>query len=100
MEEIQATTLQVKLSDGYEDKTVLVHDGKRIVDVVESGSGKIGVPAGVTMVAGTKAEIEAEIERLQLKPKFTRGEKIDRRRAELQAKHDIKEAQKASEKDS
>ena len=46
-----------------------------------------------SMLAGTKAEIEEEIKRLGLKEKLTREEKIDRRRAELQAKHEIRQGQ-------
>jgi hypothetical protein len=45
------------------------------------------------MLAGTKAEIDAEIKRLGLKDKLTRKEKLDRRRAELQAKHEIRQGQ-------
>ena len=93
MKEIQATTVQVKLSDGNEDQYVLVHDGERIIELAEPNTGKLGVHPDKTMLAGTKAEIDAEIKRLGLKEKLTREEKIDRRRAELQAKHEIREAE-------
>ena len=93
MKEIQATTVQVKLSDGNEDQYVLVHDGERIIELAEPNTSKLGVHPSKTMLAGTKAEIDAEIKRLGLKEKLTREEKLDRRRAELQAKHDIREAE-------
>ena len=93
MKEIQATTVQVKLSDGNEDQYVLVHDGERIIELAEPNTGKLGVHPDKTMLAGTKAEIDTEIKRLGLKDKLTREEKIDRRRAELQAKHEIRQGQ-------
>ena len=93
MKEIQATTVQVKLSDGNEDQYVLVHDGERIIELAEPNTGKLGVHPSKTMLAGTKREIEEEIKRLRLKEKLTRKEKLDRRRAELQAKHEIREAE-------
>ena len=69
MQQIQSTTVQVKLSDGHEDKHVLVHDGKQIIEVVAPGTGKFGTHPRHTMVAGTKAEIDAEVARLKLKAK-------------------------------
>ena len=69
MKQIQPTTVQVKLSDGHEDDYVLVHDGEQIIEVVAPGSGKFGTHPRHTMVAGTKAEIDAEIARLKLKAK-------------------------------
>lgn len=69
MQQIQATSVQVKLSDGHEDEYVLVHDGEQIIEVVEPGTGKFGTHPRHTMIAGTKAEIDAEIARLKLKPK-------------------------------
>ena len=93
MKEILSTTVQVKLSDGHEDQYVLVHDGERIIELVEPNTGKLGVHPSKTMLAGTKAEIDAETKRLRLKEKLTREEKLDRRRAELQAKHEIRQAQ-------
>ena len=69
MKQIQATSVQVKLSDGHEDEYVLVHDGEQIIEVVEPGSGKFGTHPRHTMVAGTKAEIDTEIARLKLKSK-------------------------------
>jgi hypothetical protein len=72
MQEILATTVQVKLSDGHEDQYVLVHDGVQVIEFAEPGGGKVGTYAGNTMLAGTKAELEAEIARLALKPKKPR----------------------------
>lgn len=72
MKEIQPTTVQVKLSDGHEDQYVLVHDGERIIELAEPGTGKVGTPPRHTMLAGTKEEIEAEIARLKLEPKRPR----------------------------
>lgn len=69
MKQIQPTTVQVKLSDGHEDKHVLVHDGKQIIEIVQPGTGKFGTHPRHTMVAGTKAEIDTEIARLKLKDK-------------------------------
>ncbi len=69
MKQIQASSVQVKLSDGHEDEYVLVHDGTQIIEVVEPGTGKFGTHPRHTMVAGTKAEIDAEITRLKLKAK-------------------------------
>ena len=69
MKQIQSTTVQVKLSDGHEDEYVLVHDGTQIIEVVEPGTGKFGTHPRHTMIAGTKAEIDAEITRLKLKAK-------------------------------
>jgi len=67
MKEIQATTVQVKFSDGNEDKFCLVHDGKRVVALAPPGT-KTGTHPSRTMLVGTKEELEAEIERLGLKP--------------------------------
>lgn len=72
MKEIQPTTVQVKLSDGHEDEYVLVHDGEQIIELIEPNSGKFGTPPGHTMLAGTKEELEAEVARLNLKPKRPR----------------------------
>jgi hypothetical protein len=72
MKEIQPITVQVKLSDGNEDKYVLVHDGQQVVEFAEPGSGKIGTHPANKMLVGTKEEIEAEIARLNLKPKKPR----------------------------
>ena len=69
MKQIQPTSVQVKLSDGHEDEYVLVHDGKKIIEVVEPGTGKFGTHPRHTMIAGTKAEIDTEIARLKLKAK-------------------------------
>ncbi|MFN3165569.1 MAG: hypothetical protein ACE37H_00730 [Phycisphaeraceae bacterium] len=69
MKQIQPTTVQVKLSDGHEDEYVLVHDGTQIIEVVAPGSGKFGTHPRNTMVAGTKSEIDAEIDRLKLTAK-------------------------------
>jgi hypothetical protein len=94
MKEIKATTVRVKLSDKYQDKTILVHDGNQIIELVEPGEGKVGVPPDKTMLAGTRREIKAEIKRLGLKEKLTRREKIDRRRAEIQAKRNIRKGKR------
>lgn len=72
MKEIQPTTVQVKLSDGHEDEYVLVHDGEQIIEMVAPNSGKFGTPPGHTMLAGTKDELEAEVAKLNLKPKRPR----------------------------
>jgi hypothetical protein len=69
MKQIQPTSVQVKLSDGHEDEYVLVHDGEQIIEVVDPGTGKFGTHPRNKMVAGTKAEIDAEIARLKLKAK-------------------------------
>jgi hypothetical protein len=72
MKEIKSTTVEVKLSDGHEDKYVLVHDGERIIELASPKSGKLGTHPRNKMLAGTKREIEAEIKRLKLKPKRPR----------------------------
>ena len=72
MQEIPPTTVQVKLSDGYENQYVLVHDGEQVIELAEPNSGKIGTSPRHTMLAGTKEEVEAEIARLGLKPKRQR----------------------------
>jgi len=71
MKEIQAITVQVKLSDGHEDQYVLVHDGQQVIEFAEPG-GKVGTHPRHTMLVGSKQELEAEIERLKLKPKKPR----------------------------
>jgi hypothetical protein len=71
MQEIQATTVQVKVSDAHPDKHVLVHDGERILTFAEpgdSGGGRVGTHPRHTMLVGTKEELEAEIARLNLEP--------------------------------
>ena len=68
MQDIQSTTVQVKLSDGHEDQCVLVHDRRRIIAWAEPNSGKVGTHPDNTMLVGTKKELEAEIARLQLEP--------------------------------
>ncbi len=65
MQEIQATTVQVKVSDAHPDKHVLVHDGERILEFTEPG-GRVGTHPRHTMLVGTKEELEAEIARLNL----------------------------------
>lgn len=72
MKEIQAITVQVKLSDGNEDKYVLVHDGQQVIEFAEPGKGKVGTHPGNTMLVGTREELEAEVARLKLKPKRPR----------------------------
>jgi len=72
MKEITATMVEVKLSDGHEDKYVLVHDGEQIIELAEPGTGKVGTSPRHTMLVGTKEEIEAEVARLKLKPKRPR----------------------------
>jgi hypothetical protein len=72
MKEIQAITVQVKLSDGNEDKYVLVHDGQQVIEFAEPGKGKVGTHPGNTMLVGTREELEAEVARLKLKPKKPR----------------------------
>jgi hypothetical protein len=72
MQEIQPITVQVKLSDGNEDKHVLVHDGQQVIELAAPGSGKVGTHPGNKMLVGTKEEIEVEIARLKLKPKKPR----------------------------
>lgn len=72
MEEITSTTVEVKLSNGHEDKYVLVHDGEQIIELAEPGTGKVGTPPRHTMLVGTKEEIQAEIARLKLTPKRPR----------------------------
>ena len=72
MQEIQPITVQVKLSDGNEDKYVLVHDGQQVIELATPGTGKVGTHPGNKMLVGTKEEIEAEIARLKLKPKKPR----------------------------
>jgi len=71
MKEVQAITVQVKLSDGNQDKFVLVHDGQQVIELAEPG-GKVGTSPGNTMLVGTKEELEAEIARLKLKAKKPR----------------------------
>lgn len=72
MKEIQSITVQVKLSDGNEDKHVLVHNGQQVIEFAEPNSGKVGTHPGNTMLVGTKAELEAEIARLNLDAKKPR----------------------------
>ena len=72
MQEIPPTTVQVKLSDGYENQYVLVHDGEQVIELAEPNSGKVGTSPRHTMLTGTKEELEAEIGRLGLKPKRQR----------------------------
>lgn len=72
MKEIATTTVQVKLSDGNEDKHVLVHDGRQIIEFAEPNSGKVGTHSNNTMIVGTKEELEAEIARLKLEAKRPR----------------------------
>jgi hypothetical protein len=72
MKEIPPITVQVKLSDGNEDQYVLVHDGQQVVELAAPGTGKVGTHPTNKMLVGTKEEIEAEIVRLNLKPKKPR----------------------------
>lgn len=71
MKEINATTVQVKLSDGHEDQYVLVHDGEQVIEFAEPG-GKVGTHPRNRMLVGSKDELEAELARLKLKPKQPR----------------------------
>ncbi len=72
MQEITSSTVEIKQSDVYPDQYVLVHDGQQIIELLEPGAGKVGTSASNTMVVGSKEEVEAEIARLQLKPKRAR----------------------------
>ncbi len=71
MKEIATTTVQVKLSDGNEDRFVLVHNGQQVIELASPG-GKVGTPPGNTMLVGTREELAAEIARLKLKAKKPR----------------------------
>ena len=63
MKEIQSTTIEVKLSDGHEDKYCLVHDGKRVIAIVEPGA-KTGTHPSRTMLVGTKEDLEAIVKEM------------------------------------
>ena len=67
MNGIQSTTVQIKSSEGHEQKWCLVHDGQKVLAMVEPGT-KVGAPSTSTMVVGTKAEVDAEVARLRLTP--------------------------------
>lgn len=75
MNEIQPTTLQIKLSDGHQDKWCLVHDGKQVIALASPGT-KTGTPADHTMLVGTKEELEAEVSRLKLTPQVTKPPRV------------------------
>ena len=67
MQEIQSTIIRIKRNTGYENDHCLVHDGKNIVafcDVHQRAS----VPENLTMLVGTRVELQAEIKQLDLKP--------------------------------
>lgn len=68
MLEIQPTAVQIKKSDGHEDKYVLVHDGRQVIEFAAPGRRKIGTHPGNTLLVGTKDELEAEIARRRLAP--------------------------------
>ncbi len=75
MKDIATTTVQVKLSDGNEDKFVLVHDGQQVIELAEPSpgmGGRVGTHPRNTMLVGTREELEAEIARLKLAPKRPR----------------------------
>lgn len=72
MQEIASSTVEIKQSDVYPDKYVLVHDGKQVIELLAPGQGRVGTPASNTMLIGTKDEIDAEISRLNLEPKRPR----------------------------
>lgn len=67
MKEIQATTVQVKMSDGHEDQHVLVHDGQQVIALAAPGQ-RVATHKVNKMLVGTKEELEAEVQRLGLKP--------------------------------
>lgn len=67
MQEIQPSTVQIKVSDGNEDKFILVHDGKRVIVLAEPGS-RVATGMSNQMLVGTKEELQAEIQRLGLQP--------------------------------
>jgi hypothetical protein len=90
MKTIEAITVQIKVSDGHEDQYVLVHDGTKVIELAEPAPapgrrGTVGTHSRNTMVVGTKAEIEAEITRLNLTPKPQRASAL--RRAAIAAEH-------------
>ncbi len=66
MKEItEETEIEVKRSDGHDDKWCLVHDGERVVQFAEPGS-RTGTPARNTMLVGSEKELQGEIEQLGL----------------------------------
>lgn len=65
MQEITSKTVEVKTNDDHRDKYFLVHDGKTIKGFA-SGETRAAVPANLTMLVGTKDELETEIDKLQL----------------------------------
>jgi hypothetical protein len=67
MLEIQATSVQIKMSDGNEDKYVLVHDGKQVIALADPGC-RVATNTANKMLVGTKEELEAEVQRLALQP--------------------------------
>lgn len=73
MQEIPTTSVQVKVSDGFEDQSVLVHDGVQVLELIAPGTGIVGTHPANTMLVGTEAELTAEISRLNLLPKQTPG---------------------------
>lgn len=73
MREIPTTSVQVKVSDGCEQESVLVHDGVQVIELIAPGGGIVGTHPANTMLAGTEAELLAEISRLNLLPKQTPG---------------------------
>ena len=66
MQEITAATdVDVKRSDGYEDRWCLVHDGEKVIVLARPGT-RTGTPAGNTMLVGTEQELRDVIEQENL----------------------------------
>jgi len=72
MQEIPSTLVEIKQSGLCPDQYVLVHDGQQIIELLAPGEGQVGTPASNTMLMGTREEIDAEVARLNLKPKRPR----------------------------
>lgn len=79
MKTIDATTVQVKLSDGHEDQHVLVHDGKTVLELAAPGI-RVGTHPRNTMLVGTREELETEIARLGLAARRPRPGRVERPR--------------------
>lgn len=67
MQEIFATTVNIKINDDHRDKFYLVHNGVKVVGFGRPGS-RAAIPENLTMLVGTEAELNAEIEKLELEP--------------------------------
>ncbi len=74
MREIEPIMVPIKVFDGEPDLHCLVHDGKQALALLEPGR-RAAVPAGHTVLVGTKSELEGELARLKLPPPPTPEER-------------------------